>query len=54
MIRIRKKYKRRRKPLVVVYFEKDSNFNPNDLSWTPRKKELSEIYKEMKDAGAWR
>ncbi|UCE96534.1 MAG: hypothetical protein JSV51_02740 [Candidatus Bathyarchaeota archaeon] len=40
--------------LVVVVFEPDyDNFNPSDLSWVPKKKELYEIYREMKQARAW-
>jgi len=53
-MRIRIKYRKGRNPLVVVIFEEDSNFNPDDLSWTPRKNEVSEIYTEMKRANAWR
>jgi len=52
-MQIRTKHRRGRNPLVVVIFEEDSNFNPDDLSWTPRKKELSEIYRAMKRANAW-
>jgi len=53
-MRIRIKRRRGRDDLVVVIFEEDSNFNPDDLSWTPRKDEISEIYAEMKRANAWR
>lgn len=52
-MQIRIKYRRGRNPLVIVNFEKDSNFNPDDLSWAPRKEELSEIYMAMKRAKAW-
>jgi len=52
-MRIQFKYRRGRNPLVIVIFEEDSNFNPDDLSWSPRKDELSEIYKAMKRANAW-
>ena len=40
-------------PLVVVVFAEDSNFNPDDLTWAPRKDELREIYQAMKKAKAW-
>ena len=53
MMKIRIKRRRGRNDLVVVYFEEDSNFDPDDLSWTPRKDELSEIYRKMKRAKAW-
>jgi len=39
---------------VVVCFEKDSNFNPEDLSWAPRLEEVSRIYKALKRVDAWR
>lgn len=53
-MRIETKRRNRRNPLVVVHFEEDSNFNPVDLSWTPRLKEVSRIYKALKDVDAWR
>lgn len=40
-------------PLVIVYFEEDSNFHSEDLSWVPRKTEISSLYKALKRAGAW-
>ncbi|MFX1265499.1 MAG: hypothetical protein ACFFH0_08965 [Promethearchaeota archaeon] len=52
-MRIRTKRRRGRNDLVVVIFEEDSNFDSDDLSWTPRKEELRKIYKAMKRAGAW-
>lgn len=54
MMFIRTKYRRGRNPLVVVYFERDSNFNPEDLSWTPRLPEISQIYKALKRVDAWK
>jgi len=53
-MRIRTKRRNRRNPLVVVYFEEDSNFNPEDLSWAPTLKEVSRIYKALKRVDAWR
>jgi len=51
---IRIKYRYRRNPLVVVCFERDSNFNPEDLSWAPTLKEIRELCKALKRVDAWR
>jgi len=53
-MRIRTKRRNGRNPLVVVYFEEDSNFNPEDLSWAPTLKEVSRIYRALKRVDAWR
>ena len=53
MMLIRTKNRNGRNPLVVVYFERDSNFNPEDLSWAPTLKEVSQIYKALKRVDAW-
>jgi len=38
MMCIRIDWKNKPNPLVIVYFEEDSNFNPEDLSWVPSRK----------------
>jgi hypothetical protein len=52
-MQIKFKHGRGKNPLVVVVFTEDSNFNPDDLTWTPRKDELKKIYNAMKKARAW-
>ena len=52
-MRIEFKYTRGKNPLVLVFFEADSNFNPDDMSWSPRLSKVKRIYDALKKAGAW-
>ena len=52
-MRIEYKYGDRKNPLVLVFFEEDSNFSPDDMSWSPRLSEIKRIYDALKKAGAW-
>lgn len=53
-MRIETKNRNGRNPLVVVYFEENSNFNPEDMSWVPTLREVRSVYTALKRVDAWR